>query len=268
MQQVENSNFDIITQDAGKDEIGLLIHSFNQMTLQISDLVNEVFEFQLKEKEHQLESVRAELKFLQSQMDPHFLFNTLNAILVVCNRNQYKEITDIIKYLAKTLRYLIQWNDDLVSIGKEVEFTKMYLHIEKFRFQDKFHYNIDIEEGLENILIPKMIIQPFVENACKHGIQASKSKGEVNLRIRTVDGCVHITIEDNGVGMSPEQLESIDVQQDDHIGIQNVYRRLKLYYQSECQCYIQSTLNKGTTVHINLPSLQNLPNEEEGNTHV
>lgn len=254
MKMVQNSQFNIITEDTGKDEIGYLIHSFNAMTLQINDLVNEVLEFQLRDKEHQLESVKAELKFLQSQMDPHFLFNTLNAILVVCNRNHYEEVTEIIKYLSKTLRYLIQWNDELVTIEKEITFTMMYLTIEKFRFQEKFHFDIDLEKGLDDILIPKMLIQPFVENACKHGIQGTKNSGLVHIRIYMSNDQVNVVIKDNGIGMLPDKLKSIlEPQKEDHIGIQNVLRRLKLYYGDSYHISIRSSYGEGTTVLIQLP---------------
>lgn len=254
MYKIEKSNFITIDGDFGRDEIGALILSFNNMTRQISGLINEVYAFKLKEKEHQLEQVKAELKFLQSQMDPHFLFNTLNAILVVSSRKGYEDITEIIKYLSKTLRYLIEWDDSMVSLEKELEFTNMYLAIEKFRFRDKFDFRIHIEEGLENVLLPKLCVQPFVENACKHGIQATKEKGELVIRAFKKENMAMIVIRDNGIGMSREQLNKILVEDSDsHIGINNVKKRLAINYHLNYVFDIKSEKNIGTQVIIGIP---------------
>lgn len=254
MEKVENSDYTLIEGTMGKDEIGSLIRAFNRMTLRINGLVNEVLRFKLKEKEHQLEQVKAELKFLQSQMDPHFLFNTLNAILVVSMRHGYSEITDIIKYLSKTLRYLIEWDDSMVPISKELAFTNMYLQIEKFRFRDKFNYDMDVEAGVEQVLIPKMTIQPFIENACKHGLQATKGSGRLLIRVYRLRDSVNIIIEDNGIGMTQDQIEKIlQSKSDAHIGVKNVMKRLKLHYGDNQSFSIKSKPGEGTTVSLKIP---------------
>lgn len=254
MKKVENSEFELIEEAMGKDEIGYLGDSFNKMTTQINELINEVLAFTLREKEYQLENVKAELRFLQSQMDPHFLFNTLNAIMVVANQKGYTEIVGIIKSLSKTLRYLIDWKDGLVDIYEEVQFTQMYLEIEKFRFRDKFEFSLEIEEGLKNITIPKMTIQPFVENACKHGLQASKNIGRVWIRVYSMRNQVHIIVRDNGVGMDKDKVHQIIHEEvPGHIGVQNVIQRLKLHYQDGHEFTIQSSKGEGTTVHIIIP---------------
>ena len=256
MKRVENSQFDIIEGEYGTDEIGGLIGAFNRMTLRINGLVNEVFRFKLREKDHQLEQIKAELKFLQSQMDPHFLFNTLNAILVVSSRNGYQEITQVIRNLAKTLRYLIEWDDSMVPLEKELTFTRMYLEIEKFRFRDKFEFEIFIEGNLEKVLVPKLMVQPFVENACKHGIQASKNNGKLIIRIYALNDYVHILVEDNGIGMTKEKLtEVLNQNVDSHIGIQNVLKRLAIHYHGRQQFEISSEVNTGTKILIRIPYL-------------
>ena len=256
MKRVENSHFDIIEGEYGTDEIGGLIGAFNRMTLRINGLVNEVFRFKLREKDHQLEQIKAELKFLQSQMDPHYLFNTLNAILVVSSRNGYQEITQVIRNLAKTLRYLIEWDDSMVPLEKELTFTRMYLEIEKFRFRDKFEFEIFIEGNLEKVLVPKLMVQPFVENACKHGIQASKNNGKLIIRIYALNDYVHILVEDNGIGMTKEKLtEVLNQNVDSHIGIQNVLKRLAIHYHGRQQFEISSEVNTGTKILIRIPYL-------------
>lgn len=254
MYKIEKSNFITIDGDHGRDEIGALIISFNNMTRQISGLINEVYAFELRDKEHQLEQVKAELKFLQSQMDPHFLFNTLNAILVVSSRKGYEDITQIIKYLSKTLRYLIEWDDSMVPLEKELAFTNMYLEIEKFRFRDKFDFAIQVEDGLEKVLLPKLSVQPFIENACKHGIQATKDKGELVIRAFRKDNMAMIVIRDNGIGMTKDQLSQIVIDESDsHIGINNVKKRLAINYQMGYIFDIKSEKNVGTQVTIGIP---------------
>lgn len=206
-----------------------------------------------------MEQVRAEINFLQSQMNPHFLFNTLNAILVVSVKNNYTEIVDVIKYLSKTLRRLLSWKDDLVTIEEELSFTEMYLKIEKFRFCDKFHYEINVDEALLDSKIPKMSLQPLVENACKHGIQAIKDVGVINIDIYTCDAGLRVSVRDNGSGMDQYTLREIidniksEVEVSTSIGIRNVYRRLRLYYGEDVSFNIESRINAGTTIYFTIP---------------
>ncbi|GAE08269.1 histidine kinase internal region [Paenibacillus sp. JCM 10914] len=181
MQKVTHEKFELIEMDEGRDEIGGLIRNFNQMTSRINSLINNVYKLEIQKKDLEMERVRAELNFLQSQMNPHFLFNTLNAILVVCTKNQYNDVTDIIKSLSKLLRRLLSWREDLVSLEEEIRFIEMYLKIEKFRFRDKFEYQFEIDAEALNYKIPKMSIQPLVENACKYGLQAVDGAGLVHV---------------------------------------------------------------------------------------
>ncbi len=253
MKKVEKGDFLTIEGEYGKDEIGSLMEVFNRMTERINDLVNQVLKFKIKEKDLQLQSVKAELQFLQSQMDPHFLFNTLNAILVVSNRKGYDEITDIIKSLSRTLRYLIEWDDSLVDLEKEVTFIRMYLDIEKFRFRDKFDYDIQVDESLLKAQVLKLSIQPFVENACKHGIQASKNNGFLQIHVSTDGRYLLISIKDNGIGISKEKLEDIlNSDTASHIGITNVRRRLELNYE-DYDFNIVSREEVGTEVILKIP---------------
>jgi two-component system sensor histidine kinase YesM len=253
MKKVEKGNFRLIEGDYGKDEIGSLIEVFNRMTDRINDLVNQVLKFKIKEKDLQLQSVKAELQFLHSQMDPHFLFNTLNAILVVSNRKGYEEITDIIRSLSRTLRYLIEWDDSMVPLEKEMTFIRMYLEIEKFRFRDKFNYEIDVDEELLQKPVMKLSIQPFVENACKHGIQASRNNGLLRIYVYQEKGEMIISVKDNGIGISKQSLnEILNSDSDSHIGVTNVRRRLALNYENY-QFNIISSEGLGTEVIMRIP---------------
>ncbi|MEC0368815.1 sensor histidine kinase [Paenibacillus chibensis] len=260
MQKVTNEKFDLIQIAEGRDEIGGLIQNFNGMTARIKFLINNVYKLEIQKKDLEMERVRAEINFLQSQMNPHFLFNTLNAILVVCTKNNYTDVTDIIKSLSKLLRRLLSWKEDVVSLEEEMMFIEMYLKIEKFRFRDKFDYRFDIDEEVLRYKIPKMSIQPLVENACKHGIQAIDGVGMVKVSAFVIDGRLRVNISDNGRGMESAKLKEIllSVRTEDSssgisIGIRNVYRRLELYYNDQVRFDIVSSPNQGTTVFFEIP---------------
>ena len=259
MLKFRDGKFDLIDINEGEDEIGGVIRNFNLMAARINTLINDVYKLELQKKSLELERVRAEINFLQSQMNPHFLFNTLNAILVVSIKNNYTEIVDVIKYLSKTLRRLLSWKDDLVTIEEELSFTEMYLKIEKFRFCDKFYYEINVNETLLDYKIPKMSLQPLVENACKHGIQSIKEVGIININIEMCESGLLVRVKDNGSGMDQytlnELLENIksEVELSTSIGIRNVYRRLRLYYGEDVSFNIESHINLGTTIYFTVP---------------
>ncbi|MNN07428.1 Sensor histidine kinase YpdA [compost metagenome] len=259
MYKVTNEKFDLIRIDEGKDEIGGLIQNFNIMTARINSLINKSYKLEIQKKSMEMERVRAELNFLQSQMNPHFLFNTLNAILVVCTKYNYSEVTDIIKSLSKLLRRLLSWKEDLVTLEEELMFTDMYLKIEKFRFRDKFEYQFDIEEEALHYKIPKMSIQPLVENACKHGIQAVDGLGIIKISASVSDGRLRIAVSDNGKGIEPTRLREMilsvrsENMSGNSIGIRNVYRRLELYYDDLVRFNIVSQLDEGTEVYFEIP---------------
>jgi two-component system sensor histidine kinase YesM len=183
----------------------------------------------------------------------------LNALLVVCVRNNYTGTIDIIKFLSKSLRRLLSWKDDLVAVEEELSFTEMYLKIEKFRFCDKFEYSISVDDGLLHYKIPKLSLQPLVENACMHGIQAIKGIGKIHVAVFLEDGCLKARVEDNGSGINSLKLEEILRNMTDReesnssIGIRNVYRRLKLYYGDEVSFNIESGINSGTSVCFSIP---------------
>lgn len=260
MQKVTNEKFDLIQIDEGQDEIGGLIRNFNMMTTRINSLINDVYKLEIQKNSLEMERVRAELNFLQSQMNPHFLFNTLNAILVVCTKNKYSDVTDIIKSLSKLLRRLLSWKEDLVSLQEEVTFIEMYLKIEKFRFRDKFDYEFDLDEQSLQYKIPKLSMQPLVENSCKHGLQTIEGLGIIKVKTEIEDGRLQVTISDNGKGIEPSQLKEImfnvqneEVSSGTNIGIRNVYRRLELYYEDQVRFEISSVPNEGTVVTFGIP---------------
>ncbi|MDQ0194080.1 sensor histidine kinase [Paenibacillus wynnii] len=259
MHKVTNEKFDLIQIDEGRDEIGGLIQNFNMMTSRMNSLINDVYKLEIQKKNLEMERVRAELNFLQSQMNPHFLFNTLNAILVVCTKNNYSDVTDIIKSLSRLLRRLLSWKEDLVSLQEEMTFIEMYLKIEKFRFRDKFEYQFELDEQSLQYKIPKLSMQPLVENSCKHGLQTVEGLGIIKVKTSVREARLHITISDNGKGMEENLLKEImfsvrnEGPSETNIGIRNVYRRLELYYEDQVRFDISSSPNQGTVVSFDIP---------------
>lgn len=259
MEKVRNEKFDLISLHEGRDEIGGLIRAFNVMTEKINSLINDVYKLEIRHKSMELERVRAEMNLLQSQMNPHFLFNTLNALLVVCTKKGYSDVTEIIKCLSLLLRRLLSWSDDLVPLQEELRFTDMYLQIEKFRFGDRIDYVFEIDPQVEHYRIPKMSIQPLVENACKHGLQAIKGTGYIRVSVTVSERDLVVSVTDNGIGIEEERLQKLlnairsDNEMDGHVGIRNVYRRLELYYHDNVRFQMTSEPGKGTTAGFTIP---------------
>ncbi|QTH41342.1 sensor histidine kinase [Cohnella sp. LGH] len=261
MEKAKNEKFDLIVLREGTDEIGGLIRSYNRMAAQIESLINDVYKLEIQQKDMELERIRAEMKLLQSQVNPHFLFNTLNALLVVSAKNGYTEVTDIIRNLSQMLRRMLSWTDSPVTLQDELHFTEMYLKIEKFRFSDRFDYVFNIEEEAAGCLLPKMCIQPIVENACKHGLQAVKGQRVIRIEARRSDAYLQVQIEDNGKGMDEQRLTEIrslmngSLDADENVGIRNVYKRLRLHYGERVDFYIDSRPGEGTRVSFRIPAL-------------
>ena len=259
MEKVRNERFDLIDIKEGGDEIGGLIRTFNVMISKITTLINDVYKLEIRQKSLELERVRTELSMLQSQVNPHFLFNTLNALLVVCTKNGYSDVTEIVKNLSLLMRQLLSRVDDLVPLREELELTTMYLQIEKFRFGHLFNYTFDIDPQVLSLRIPRMSIQPLVENACKHGLQARKDDRTILVTARLNERDLVVSVVDNGVGMERSKLQQLmenvrsDSGMNGHIGIRNVYRRLELFYNGVVRFQVNSDPDKGTEAGFHIP---------------
>ncbi|MCM2531254.1 sensor histidine kinase [Neobacillus pocheonensis] len=205
---------------------------------------------------------RAQLSALQSQINPHFLFNSLETIRIRSLMKEEKETANIIHNMAKIFRNSLTWGKDMVTVRSEVNLLISFLEIQKYRFGDKLDYEIDIDQAAEECMIPNMALQPFIENASIHGIESIKDNGKINVKISVNQDILTCIVMDNGAGMSEEKkerlLRSLENEEDigESVGIKNVYYRLKLYYQDQFHFHfhIDSELGKGTTIIINLPS--------------
>ncbi len=257
MREMENEIFNEIEGEYGSDEIGKLTDSYNRMVNKINILINDNYKLELENKNMELEKIRTELNALQSQINPHFIFNVLNAMLIFSVKNGYAEIVPQISGLAKMIRRLLDWKEDFEPFSKEIDFLEIYLQLEKFRFGDIFNYDIVIGAGVRECNIPKMIIQPIVENACKHGLHSISHERYLKVSAELNDDVLTVCVKDNGIGISQEKLDEILNEQNDekfngHIGIKNVYRRLKLFCGEKSDLKIVSSEGKGTEVIITI----------------
>jgi two-component system, sensor histidine kinase YesM len=261
MDSMTAEHFSPISHESGHDEIGELTAHFNDMGARLRQLIDDLYVLQLRQKNMELENVRAKLKYLQAQIDPHFLFNTLNALLVLSVRNGHQEETAILRALSKLLRRMVDTTHDVVPLSEELEFVRMVLTIEQFRFSGKLDYQFDVTPEAEARTVPVMSVQGLVENACKHGVQNLNEQGFICVSARVdPDGTLVVEVGDNGVGLKPARLQELMQQissaQDmpDSVGLQNIYRRLNLYYGSTAVLELKSAKERGTIAVIRIPA--------------
>lgn len=267
LDQVKQEKFEVITGPVGKDEIGSLTHSYNMMVLKIKNLIEIVFKGQVERQALELSKKQAELKALQSQVNPHFMFNTLETIRMRSLIKEEHETSDIIQKLALLMRQTINWGNDLVTIQDEITFVESYLVIQQYRFGEKLQFVIDVAEtDILKMKIPKLTVLTFVENACIHGIEGSMNDGVVEVSFHKQNDQLHIMIRDTGVGMEEDKLvllrnlmldPSLErLSELSSIGFMNAYIRLRMYFDDSIQVNITSERYKGTTIMIQIPLIQ------------
>ena len=248
MQEIEEGNFNTKLSPTGLKEIDTLADCFNVMVVKMNELME-------KTREEEAKLGEAERKQLESQLNPHFLFNTLNTIKALARINGEKDIYTISVKLGKLLRSSLSSHVSEVTIRDSLELTESYLTIQRIRFKDKIDYSIEADEDAMDIMTPKLIIQPFADNAVVHGLEPMTGKGRVDIKVRKIPGSVEITIEDNGIGFDGEV--SVDTlerfRHSTHVGIWNTYRRLQMHYGDKMHFDIKSAEGKGTRITMVLP---------------
>jgi two-component system sensor histidine kinase YesM len=259
MKQVEMGDFGATIEVKGKDELSTIQHSFNKMTAEISSLISKVYETELLKKE-------AEIKALQTQINPHFLYNTLSTIDSISSIDGDERVSFICIALGSMLRYNLN-GGSLATVQEEITHLNQYLSIYQIRFANQFAYEIEVEPGIEDIIIPKFLIQPLVENAIIHGLEQKVGKKTVRVTLGSVDEfTLKFMIEDNGVGMDPAMIElfhrklsnpndivSRQSSPRTMIGLANVFKRIQLYYESDPRVEIYSQPGAGTKIYFELP---------------
>lgn len=236
---------------SSENEIGSLTKSFNVMTHRIAELMEQ----NIHEQE---EKRKSELKALQSQINPHFLYNTLDSIIWMAEGKKNEEVVLMTASLARLLRQSISNADELVSVGQEAEYARSYLTIQKMRYKDKLEFQIDISPAISGVKIIKLVLQPIIENAIYHGLKYKESKGFLIVRGYLEGKKAVLEVEDNGVGMDEETLSHIFEKHkvnyhSNGVGVYNVQKRLKLYYGEEYGIVYKSRKNEGTRAVITIP---------------
>ena len=252
MNQINMGLRKVTVQSKSKDEVGVLIRSFQRMMDQMNHLISEVYESKI-----QLQN--SEMRALQAQINPHFLYNTLDSINWMLIEKGEWEISDVVVSLGDILKYSLHGEEMLVLFEEELKYIESYLCIQKNRLEDRLTVQIEIDEEAKLCFVPKLILQPIVENAILHGIEKKKEMGRIQIQAIVREGTLEIRVTDDGIGMQPDRLmrfrESImsDEISGKHIGMRNVHRRIQLHFGEAYGLKIDSEWQKGTTVTILLP---------------
>lgn len=251
MREVEKGNLDITVKIWSMNEFNLLADSFNRMVKQIRVLMNNIYEGQKKRRE-------AELNALQAQINPHFLYNTLDSLRWLAKIHHIQEISDIISALENLLRASISGKEDLIPIIQEFENVRNYLAIQLFRYGNNFTVEYHMDPSLKDYLTPRLILQPIVENAIYHGV-AKVVNGEIKISIYSEEETVCFEVVDNGPGIDEERIRLImagkikNLHRFSGLGIKNVDERIKLYFGERYGVQIENHQPRGTRVIIRIP---------------
>lgn len=262
MKKVKNQNFEMVRNVEARDEIGQLTVEFNRMIHQINTLINDVYKADIQKKSLELERRKAQLNALQSQINPHFLFNALETIRMRSILKQETETAKIIHNMGKIFRSSLTWNKDRVTVKEELEFILCFLEIQKYRFGSKLEYHIDVSPESYACTVPKMLFLPFVENASIHGIEPLKNGGAIHICILTEEGNLVFSVQDNGIGMEKEKVDrlysylNMDEIMGDRIGVQNVLYRAQMIYGDRFEFRVESSPGEGTVIRLRIPIME------------
>lgn len=240
-------------------EVGQLGDSFNRMVVRIRQLM-----VQVRTEQEQLH--RSELKALNAQMNPHFLYNTLDSVIWLAESGDQKGVIQMVLALSSYFRLSLSGAKDFITVENELQQVEKYLMIQKMRFGDAFTYQISYENEIRKAKTPKIMLQPIVENAIVHGVGTMGEGGSITISARRLAGSLELSVRDNGCGMKPDVLRHIlepGSGSRSGIGLRNVHHRIKLACGQEYGLTVESELDEGTTVRIHLPLWFELPQKEE-----
>lgn len=255
MQRVGKGDFSVSVPPASMDEIGELTVGFNNMTQQIKQLLNRMVEMEVREKE-------SEYLVLQSQINPHFLYNTLEAIRMRCIVHKEREIAEVINNLSNLFRLSISRKERFVSLREELEHVKSYILVQNFRFDQKYHLDVQVADELLDYKTFKLMLQPLVENCVFHGLELKPEIGHIRISAEKAEENLVIRIEDDGVGISEAnlaQLRDFLAHPSEHpdrrsLGLRTVHERIRLFFGEECGLQIESQQDEGTRITLVMPA--------------
>lgn len=246
----------------GSPEIQHLGETIRSMVEQLRELTDDI----VREQE---EKRKSELDALQSQINPHFLYNTLDSIMWMVESEKYEDAVSMVQALGSLFRISLSKGKNIISVGEELHHARNYLDIQKFRYKNKFMSYFEIEEGIEKYKTIKLIIQPLIENAIYYGMEYMDGEGEIHIRAYTRERDLFIEVEDNGLGMPEEQVEQLltdDTRirsKGSGIGLRNVHQRIQLYFGTNYGLEIFSEPDEGTMVRIHLPRTEEVSAEHK-----
>jgi two-component system, sensor histidine kinase YesM len=253
IQLVGNGDFSVELDSDRKDEVGKLILGFNKMLADLKDYIHRTAAAKAKQKE-------AQFIALQSQVNPHFLANTLESIQMKAVLNDQREIGEMVGALGHLFRIHTKTDQDLIPLKSELEYIRLYFKLQKMRYVDRITYVEEIEDSCEQLSVVRFMLQPIVENALKYGLDHLSNQGTVTIKAYLIDGALFIEIIDNGLGMDFIKLNQIRKRlleehtvEGNGIGIKNVHDRIRLHFGNEYGLSIDSTPSKGTIVTLCLP---------------
>lgn len=254
MRLVEEGRLDVHVVPVGQAELRVMIHSFNRMTRRLKQLMQENEEEQQKKHE-------AEIRALQSQINPHFLVNSLNSIRFIAQVSRYEAIARMAEALIKILSCSFRSNVGFYTLDEELEVLDGFIYLMKIRYSDGFEIEYEIGEGCGSCMVPRLILQPIVENSIVHGFSGQEEElGKITVKARLEDQYLYITVRDNGKGMTEEEIRRLlsneTAENEDYvsIGVTNVNTRLVLNYGDECTLQIRSEVGRYTETVLRIPA--------------
>ena len=231
-------------------EFRTLDQNFDRMAERINSLMD-------KQRQDQQSLHRAELELLQAQINPHFLYNTLDSIVILAESQRDEDVVNMVTSLSTFFRNSLNRGEDIISLRAELSQAQSYLEIQQIRYSDILSYHISVPEDLQDCPVPKLILQPLIENALYHGIKNRRGRGMIEIVGREENGNILIQVRDNGAGMTPEQLQQLQsgIYEEHHsgLGLKNVHQRIRLYCGEPYGLTFESEPGKGTAVTVCLP---------------
>ncbi|MFW5835974.1 MAG: sensor histidine kinase [bacterium] len=260
MHRVASEDFSPIEMSGqADDEIGELIRDYNIMARKIESLIRDRYKAEIENHQLLVARQQAQLDALQSQVNPHFLFNVLESVRMKSHIKGETETADVVKKISRSIRRLTSWHDDLIPLSEEVEFMREYIDVQRYRFGDRLRAEIDVDPRALSVLIPKLSIQGLVENACVHGIESHPNGGTVRVTVTIrEDNELRIVIDDDGVGCNADELNRLasrDPSGPRQIGIANINQRLMLHYGRRSALGFSSSAECGTRVEIRIKDI-------------
>lgn len=249
MKRLENENFNTELPERGNDEVTLVCRNFNKMSRKLNELINEVYAYQIKQKE-------AELKVLHEQINPHFLYNTLNTIYWMCKMERASETALLVDSLSKLFRLSLNSGKSITTVEKEMEYLRYYIVIQKKRYEEMIWFEMEVSEDVLQCQTVKLTLQPLVENAIYHGIEKKGTRGRIVIRAYRSGDCMYFQVSDDGAGADVERLNALlyeTGEANQGFALRNVHERIRLYYGEPYGLSFESSPGEGTTVTVVQP---------------